>query len=232
MSANRKLDSAIHHHLLRGLIDHGVAPDIAALSRLLGTDAQAVTDRLVRLEKSHGLVCHPGKAEPWVIHPFSLSPTATWVQGSRRGWWAPCIWCACGVAALVAEDVTIHARIGGEAEDIDIHYDAGSVRESGLVVHFAVPLRKAWDNVHHYCATVLPFRSVPDVDAWSRRHGIPKGAAVPIAQVADLARVWYGKHADPDWEKWSIEQAREIFKRIGLTGEFWSLAPSAEGKPF
>jgi hypothetical protein len=74
------------------------------------------------------------------------------------------------------------------------------VREDDIVTHFAVPLRSAWDNVHHYCATVLPFRSEEDVDAWSRRHAIPKGAVVPIAQVAELARVRYGKHADHDWE--------------------------------
>jgi hypothetical protein len=50
-------------------------------------------------------------------------------------------------------------RIGGEAEDIDIHVEKGRVRESDLWVHFAVPPRNAWDCVHHFCATVLAFRS-------------------------------------------------------------------------
>src|SRR5262249_57149373 len=40
------------------------------------------------------------------------------------------------------------------------------------------------------------------------------GAVVPIVQVAELARVWYGKHADHDWEKWSIAQARQIFEQV------------------
>jgi hypothetical protein len=232
MSANNQLDSKVHYSLVRRLIDHGSAPDSSALQQLVGVDSAAVTEALRRLEESHSIVCHPGHRTPWVIHPFSLSPTATWVQGNQGGWWAPCIWCALGIAALVGEDVVIHSRIAGEAEDIDIHVCEGVVREDKLVTHFAVPLRNAWDNVHHYCATVLPFHSEPDVDAWSRRHGISKGAVVPIAKVAELARIWYGKHADPDWKKWSIAQARELFSRVGLTDKFWSLEPYIEGKSF
>jgi hypothetical protein len=90
----------------------------------------------------------------------------------------------------------------------------------------------SFDNVYHYCATVLPFRSEGDIDAWSRRHAIPRGAVVPIAQVAELARLWYGKHADRDWKKWSVAQAREIFEQVGLTGPFWDLEPDEGGEPF
>jgi hypothetical protein len=35
---------------------------------------------------------------------------------------------------------------------------------------------------------------------------------VPIAQVAHLAQLWYGKHADRGWEKWSVARARKIWK--------------------
>lgn len=232
MNEERSLDSAIHYHLVRGLIDDGFAPGIAKLQELVATELPSVLEALKRLEASHSIVCHPDHAAPWVIHPFSLSPTATWVQAGQRGWWAPCIWCALGVATLVGDDVVIHSRIGGEAEDLDLHVHGGHVREDSIVTHFAVPLRSAWNNVHHYCATVLPFRSEADVDAWSRRHCILKGAVVPIAQVAEIARLWYGKHADRDWEKWSVVQARDIVERAGLNGSFWALDGDSRGKPF
>lgn len=202
MIEQRELESTIHHYLIRGLIDDGFAPDIGRLQELVGAEAASVREALERLEASHGIVCHPDCAAPWVIHPFSLSPAATWVQTSQRGWWAPCIWCALGVATLVGGSVVIHSRIGGEEEDLDLHVCDGFVREDSIVTHFAMPLRSAWDNVHHYCATVLPFRSEADVDVWSRRR------------------------------KWSIAQASEIFERVGLTGSFWALEPDAGGKPF
>ena len=174
MNEERRLDSAIHYYLVRGLIDDGFAPDSAKLQELVAADAATVAEAFKRLEASHSLICHAGHTAPWVIHPFSLSPTATWVQAGKLGWWAPCIWCALGVGVLVGEDVVIHSRIGGEA----------------------------------------------------------KGAVVPIAQVAHLAQLWYGKHADRGWEKWSVAQARKIFGRVGLTGPFWALEAAEEENRF
>jgi hypothetical protein len=99
------------------VVSEGFAPDIARLQQLAAAEPESVAAALKRLEASHSVVCHPYHAAPWVIHPFSLSPTATWVQADQRGWWAPCIWCALGVAALVGQDVVVHCRIGAETED-------------------------------------------------------------------------------------------------------------------
>jgi hypothetical protein len=63
---------------VRGLIDYGFAPDIGTLQKMAMADATSVRNALKRLEATHSLVCHPGSASPWVIHPFSLNPTATW----------------------------------------------------------------------------------------------------------------------------------------------------------
>jgi hypothetical protein len=70
---------------------------------------------------------------------------------------------------------------------------------------------------------VLPFRREVDVKEWSIRHGIPVGSAVPITQVQNLGREWYAHHCDPDWHKWSVSEAIEIFEKVGLKGSFWRL---------
>jgi hypothetical protein len=64
---------------------------------------------------------------------------------------------------------------------------------------------------------------VPDIDIWRRRHNHPKGQAVPLRQVATLARIWYGKHGRPDWRKWTVGEAQDIFSKAGLTSPFWNL---------
>jgi len=97
-----------------------------------------------------------------------------------------------------------------------------------LFVHFAAPPRKAWDNVHHFCARVLPFRSPEDVADWAKRHRLPLGEVMPISLLAELARCWYSHHADADWEKWTPAQALEIFQSIGLVSDFWNLDTSAK----
>src|SRR5215468_9414197 len=74
MIEQSKLEAAIHHYLVRGLIDHGFAPDIGTLQKMVKADATTVRNGLKRLEASHSLVCHPGSASPWVIHPFLAQP--------------------------------------------------------------------------------------------------------------------------------------------------------------
>jgi hypothetical protein len=216
-------DAEVHHAFIDRLRQTGLAPTRREVSVTLAKPVKEIEKALYRLADTHSLVLHPHVCEPWVIHPFSFSPTATWVQQGDKGWWAPCIWCGCGIAALVGGTAVIHTRLGGEMEDIDIHIVNGEVVEKDLWVHFAVPPRAAWDNVHHFCATVLPFRHEADIQTWSKRHGIPAGSAVPIPQVQDLGREWYSHHCDRDWRKWSVAEAIEIFEKVGLVGPFWSL---------
>jgi hypothetical protein len=46
--------------------------------------------------------------------------------------------------------------------------------------------------------------------------------------VYDFAEVWYGRHLDPDWRKWTTEEARVIFTRFGFEGPIWQLPKTVE----
>lgn len=220
----------LHYELIRGLLNEGRCPSIASLTEALGGDVAALETAMRELDAIHGVVLHPHCCEPWILHPFSLTPTLNWVTNGVRSWWAPCLWCACGVAALAGGEVRIHTRCGAEAEPLVIEFKDGvPVSHPDLVVHFAIPPARAWQNVHQHCALVLPFHSAADVADWCVRYGVPMGQAVPLEQTARLARRWYGTHANPDWHKWSVVEAQAIFEECGLTGEFWRLAPR-EGK--
>jgi hypothetical protein len=217
----------VHHALVDTILRTGASPSFGELQARFALSASDLTEAIRRLEAAHGVVLHPGTVEPWIVHPFALSPSATWVAGEGRGWWAPCMWCALGVAALAGGRVTIHGRLGGEVDDVDVVVVDGQPAATDLLAHFAVPARDAWNNVHHYCNMVLPFRSEADIDAWSARHRLPRGQAVPLFQVAVLARLWYGRHADPAWRKWTVAEAQALFAAAGLTGEFWDLGAGA-----
>src|SRR5258707_785686 len=108
-------DAEVHHAFIDQLRRTGRAPSRHEVSAALARPVDDIEQALRRLSASHGVVLHPHVCEPWVIHPFSLSPTATWVQQGERGWWAPCIWCGFGIAALAGGSAVIHGRIGGGA---------------------------------------------------------------------------------------------------------------------
>jgi ABC-type uncharacterized transport system ATPase subunit len=126
---------------------------------------------------------------------------------------------------LAGQRVQIHTRAGAEAEPLVIDVDNGEpvAASSDLVVHFSIPPRLAWDNVHQHCSLVLPFHSTEDVTHWCEAHGHNQGEIVPLSQVAQLARRWYGTHANIDWRKWTVPQAQDIFRAAGLTATFWQL---------
>jgi hypothetical protein len=46
---------------------------------------------------------------------------------------------------------------------------------------------------------------------------------VTLEQAWQLGRVWYGDRLSPDWRRRTPEEAKEVFERLGLTGDFWSL---------
>jgi Alkylmercury lyase len=198
--------NVVHFAIMQSFVAHGHPPARAAL------DGAA----LDALAAEHGVVLHPS-GEVWIAHPFSASPTATWVDRGDRGWWAPCLWCALGIVTLCAPHATIHARLGGERAPIAIE------ASTDVVIHFPIPARAAWDNVVHWCASVQPFACAEDVAPWAARHAMPVGAIVPIAQVRALAARWYGRHLDRDWKKWTLAEAQAHFDAVGLTGDHWRL---------
>lgn len=214
----------LHYELISGLIQDGTCPTNTELALRFGVTPAEVDDLLRALADQHGVVVHPHRPAPWILHPFSLTPTINWIEGRSRSWWAPCIWCAFGVATLLGGEVRIHSRYGAECDPIIVPVRNGlPLGFESVMVHFAIRPARAWDNVHEHCSMVLPFRNADEIGRWSSRHSLPRGEAVPLHQVAALARVWYGSHANPDWHKWSVAEAQEIFRNAGLTSAFWSL---------
>jgi hypothetical protein len=215
----------IHAALIQQFLTTGRCPDRELLSKLLNLPREVITERLLRLAQIHGVVLHPHVPEPWIVHPFCSTPTLNWVASGDQGWWAPCIWCALGIAALARDHVLIHSRLAGEETPIIIEVENGRVRsDDKIIVHFAIAPRKAWDNPHQHCALMLPFREASEIDIWCQRHGLPRGEAVPLRQVADLACRWYGDYVERSWRKWTVEQAQTIFVECGLTSSFWHLS--------
>ena len=109
-----------HSAIIQQLLTTGRCPSRFQLATNLKTTEHDVESRLVRLAEIHGIVLHPHEPECWVVHPFSTTPTLHWVDGGTRSWWAPCIWCALGIATLAGGHVTIHTRIGAESKSLVI----------------------------------------------------------------------------------------------------------------
>lgn len=224
----RITNAALHHFLLTEIIGSGIAPSNETMARHFGTSVTEVLTALRALEEYHGVVLHPDKSSVWVIHPFSLAPTNFYIRSDRGEWWGNCAWCSLGVAALVGGNTTITTTIGAEGFRQDIHIRNGEIVESELLIHFPIPMQKAWENVIYTCSTMLIFKTEEQIEGWSKRHNIPIGDIQPIAKIWDFAQKWYGNHLAEDWKKWTVTEARSLFDEHELSHAVWNLGDSSE----
>lgn len=220
--------SSLHFHILNSLVETGTAPTIAEMQQHFAVDTSAMTEALVSLQDYHGVVLHPKSKEVWVMHPFSTAPTNFFIRSGHCCWWGNCAWCALGAAALLKRDLTITTTSGGEDQQLILNIKAGEIDNQKLFVHFPIPMQQAWDNVTYTCSNMLMFTSEAEVAQWCIRHKMPIGDIQPIAKIWDFAKVWYGQHLQPDWQKWTLDEARQIFENFGLTSPIWQLPVANE----
>lgn len=220
--------SNLHYAIIKQIIEKGFAPSVKFLSELLKVSEEDVIQGLYSLQDYHGIVLHPNDTKIWIVHPFSLAPTNFYVRSTRGEWWGNCAWCSLGIAALLQEDVTITSTIGAETKQINIHIIDGQIQETAYFIHFPIPMKKAWDNVVYTCSNMLIFENEDQVDEWSSKHNIAKGDVQPIEKIWEFSKKWYGNHLDPNWKKWTIAEATQMFAAYKLDHSIWNLDDSNE----
>jgi hypothetical protein len=215
------LDSRVHAALLRELLarNHAQSPD--ELAARLDAPRADIDDSLRRLEANHSLILHPGSLDVWMVHPASTTPTLFYVTDGEVGTWAPCIWCALGVAWLRGGELSIHTTLGAQTEQCVLRFCDGVLEPADLLAHLPVPVANAWDNVHKHCALTLVFRDEAAIDRWCAEHDTPRGEVLTLEALSDFARTWYGRHLDEDWRKPTAQEAAALFTDAGLTSAHW-----------
>lgn len=221
-------NSNLHYSIIRHIIDKGFAPSVDDLSTLLDADKQAVIQGLYDLQEYHGVVLHPYQPKVWVIHPFSLAPSNFYVKSDKGEWWGNCAWCSLGVAALLNDNVKIFTTIGAETKQIEINIINGEIQETNYFIHFPIPMTNAWDNVVYTCSNMLIFESAEQIETWTKKHNIPKGDIQSIEKIWQFSKKWYGNHLNPEWTKWTMDDAKKIFAEFGLNNKIWDLGESKE----
>jgi Alkylmercury lyase len=109
---------------------------------------------------------------------------------------------------------------------VTVRIERGTLLDKDYVIHFPVPMAKAWDNVVYTCSMMLLFAAEAEVENWCAKRRIAKGDVRPIEQIWGFAREWYGRHLDPDWHKWTADEAAAMFRRHGLDGPIWQIPVS------
>jgi hypothetical protein len=73
---------------------------------------------------------------------------------------------------------------------------------------------------------MLVFENEEQVTSWAIRHNITKGDIQPIEKIWSFSKKWYGNHLNPEWTKWTVDDAKRMFKEFELGGKIWNLEDS------
>ncbi len=71
---------------------------------------------------------------------------------------------------------------------------------------------------------MLLFRSEEHAERWRERAKPPTSNILTIEQATGLAHAWYRNKLDPDWRRFTTDEAEAIFDQLGLDPEFWRLS--------
>jgi hypothetical protein len=186
-----------------------------------GMAFDAIVQSLNRLAHAHRLVLGDDRERVVMAHPFSGVPTGYRAEIGERSWQANCAWDAFGILALLGDGKVVANPFG--PSDSEWTVVDGGVEPNG-VVHFMVPAARFWDDIEFTWRTIHCFRSEAELDGWLSETGNSYGASVTVQTAYDLAILWYRKRMDTDWNPPSAAEAEAVFRRFGLTGDFWKLS--------
>ena len=70
---------------------------------------------------------------------------------------------------------------------------------------------------------MLLFRDEELVDRWCEARELPRGAVLTPELAWRLAHAWYKNKVQPDYRRFTLEEAESLLASLGLTDPYWNL---------
>ncbi|MBW8010186.1 MAG: hypothetical protein FVQ83_02935 [Chloroflexi bacterium] len=70
---------------------------------------------------------------------------------------------------------------------------------------------------------MLFFRSKEHTIRWCNSRNHQPGEIISLEKAWELAKAWFGEILDPDYQRKTLTETREVFNTLGLTSSFWAL---------
>ena len=219
-------DREVRIAVARSIKTRGKIPTIAAVAAEMGKDVAAIDAAFARMIEDRVFRPRKDSHEIYAYSPFCVGPTDFFVTTGGRIWFAIDAWDALGVPAALSESGVIetHCADCGESLVVDVDADGATELQTWTVMQVGVPARDFWKDIAYTESTINLFKSEEHAERWRDKHKPPASAFLPIEQATALAHEWYKNKLDPDWRRYTTEEAEAIFDELALDPEFWRLS--------
>ncbi len=142
-----EFDRDLRLQVYRFFLESGRPPYAAESAAALSVTPAEVEAGLRRLHDAHVIVLAPGTSYVWLANPLSALPTAfvATVDGHER--YAPCVWDALGIVAMLGGNGEVSTLCPDCGKGLRLEVSDGSLRPVDYVVHYVVPARRWWDDI-------------------------------------------------------------------------------------
>ena len=137
----------IRLHIYEQMVETSVAPSVADTAQALACSHAEVEAGYRALAAARAIVLQPDSTTIWMAMPFSNMQTAFTVIAGGRAYYANCAWDAFGIPAVLGADARIFTTCADCGVVLERKVAAGHVTETRGLVHFALPVRRWWDDV-------------------------------------------------------------------------------------
>ena len=218
-----ELDREVRIAIARSIRTRGRIPTIAAVAAETGKAIETVDASFARMIE--GRVFRPRKDshEIYAYSPFCVGPTDFFVTAAGRIWFAIDAWDALGIPAALGEAGVVETRCAdcNEALVVEVDADGATEVQTWIVMQVGVPARDFWKDIDFTESTILLFKDEEHAKVWRERAKLPTSAILTIEQATGLAHAWHARKLDPDWQRFTIEEAEAIFDELALDPKFW-----------
>jgi hypothetical protein len=224
--ADAEFDREVRIAIARSIKTRGKIPTIATVAADLGKDVAAVDASFGRLADGRVFRSRKGSHEIYAYSPFSAVPTDFFVTAGGRVWFAIDAWDALGIPAALGETGVIETHCADCSESLVVEVEANGDTElqTWTVMQVGVPARDFWKDIDYTESTINLFRSEEHAERWRDKAKPPATTILPIEQATALANAWYKDKLDPDWRRFTSDEAEALFDELALDPEFWRLS--------
>ena len=141
------LDRRVRSQVYRHFIDAGRPPRASEVARQLTCTSEEIRASWRRLARGRALVLTPTGDGIRFAPPFSAIPSPNRVRVDGQKWWAPCVWDALGIPAMLHRDAQVLCRCPSSDEWLELTVKDGALTGSVGVIHLLVPARYWWEDI-------------------------------------------------------------------------------------
>jgi len=223
-----KLPNLVRKYVFDHFLEKSVPPVLEQIMNKFELSRADAFDVLKQLEAARHLALLKGTQRILMAWPFSSIATPFHVKVDNKGsYFANCAWDSIAFHVMLGNDVVVKSFCHHCGEDVKIelgNQKVASAHPSSVLVYFAIPAARWWDDMITTCSNNMTFfSSKGHLQEWLQAGHDEGGEAVTIEKMLKLSVSIYKAKMNIDYARPAKADLSAYFETIGLRGDFWKL---------